>query len=70
MARLAVTMCFYLGRKTFHLKTKDLKWFCGVPLAIYNWGLLLGIGLAAPTEGKLPDENFNLLASLIQEQYI
>ena len=34
VARLAVTMCFYLGRKTFHLKTKDLKLFCGVPLAI------------------------------------
>ena len=51
-------MCFYLGRKTFGLKTKDLKWFCGVPL---------GIGLAAPIEGKLPGDNFNLQASLIQE---
>ena len=67
MARLAVKMRFFLGRKTFGLKTKDLKWFCGVPLAIYNWGLLLGIGLAAPIEGKLPGDNFNLLASLIQE---
>jgi len=70
VARLAVTMCFYFSRKCFDLKAKPLKWLCGVPLAIYNWGLLLGIGHASPCNGKSPTENFELLSSLILEQFI
>lgn len=50
LARLATVIAFFSRKKFIDYSLKVVKYVCGMPLVLYNWGLLHGFGIVTPPQ--------------------
>ena len=48
LARLATVIAIFSSKKFIDYSLKVVKYVCGMPLVLYNWGLLHGFGIVTP----------------------